>query len=143
MTPTPPPSLVHFIAYTLHCTRLMSSVTFAALYLLQRLKMRFIAVCSSSRHHLFISTFMITSKVICDDTYSNKSRCIVSQGMFALWEINQMECEMCSYLEWQLNLKLSVLKEFESMVQRDFKGLGPYPTHYTLPAPHRVYGRVF
>jgi len=41
---------------------------------------------------------MITSKVICNDTYSNKSWCIVSQGMFVLQEINQMECKMCSYL---------------------------------------------
>ena len=42
---------------------------------------------------------MITSKVICDDTYSNKSWSIVGQGMFQLSEINQMEREMCQYLE--------------------------------------------
>ena len=42
---------------------------------------------------------MIASKVICDDTYSNKSWSIVGQGMFALREINQIEREMCSYLE--------------------------------------------
>jgi hypothetical protein len=29
--------------------------------------------------------------------------------MFALWEINQMEQEMCSYLEWQLNVDPSML----------------------------------
>ena len=28
---------------------------------------------------------MITSKVICDDTYSNKSWLIIGQGMFQLW----------------------------------------------------------
>ncbi len=39
---------------------------------------------------------MIASKVICDDTYSNKSWSIVSQGMFALREINQTEQEMHS-----------------------------------------------
>jgi hypothetical protein len=131
----PSPSLAHFIAYALHRTRLTSSVTFAALYLLQRLKTRFIAARGSSGHRLFISAFMIASKVICDDTYSNKSWCIVGQGMFALREINQMEREMCSYLEWQLNVEPSALKEFESMVRKDFKGPGPYPAHYTLPAP--------
>ena len=78
---------------------------------------------------------MIASKVICDDTYSNKSWCVVGLGMFALWGINQMEREMCSYLEWQLNVKPSALQEFESMVWKDFKGPGPYPAHYTLPAP--------
>ena len=48
-------------------------------------------------HHLFILAFMLSSKIICDDTYSNKSWCIVGQGMFALWEIDQMEQVMCSY----------------------------------------------
>ena len=50
-------------------------------------------------------------------------------------EINQMEREMCSYLEWQLNVELSALKELESMVRKDFKGLGPYLAHYPLPVP--------
>jgi hypothetical protein len=130
-----PPTLAMFIAYALHRTRLHPSVTFAALYLLQRLKTRFVAARGSSSHRLFISAFMIASKVICDDTYSNKSWCIVGQGMFALREINQMEREMCSYLEWQLNVDPSALKEFEAMVRRDFKGPGPYPSSYSLPAP--------
>ncbi|KAI0696657.1 hypothetical protein C8T65DRAFT_710530 [Cerioporus squamosus] len=132
--PAPSPPLANFIAYALHRTRLHSSVTFAALYLLQRLKARFPAARGSSGHRLFISAFMIASKVICDDTYSNKSWSIVGQGMFALREINQMEREMCSYLEWQLNIEPSALKEFEQKVRRDFKGLGPYPT-YVLPSP--------
>ena len=68
------------------------------------------------------------SKAICDDTYSNKSWCVVGQGMFALQEINQMEREMCSYLEWQPNVEPSTLKELKTMVQKDFKGPGSYPT---------------
>ncbi len=34
-----------------------------------------------------------------DDTYLNKSRCIIAQGMFTLREINQMEREICNYLD--------------------------------------------
>ncbi|KAI5994210.1 hypothetical protein EDC04DRAFT_2613257, partial [Pisolithus marmoratus] len=34
---------------------------------------RFLAAWGSSGHHLLISAFMLASKVICDDTYSNKS----------------------------------------------------------------------
>ena len=45
-----------------------------------------------------------------------------------------MEREMCSYLEWQLNIEPEALKEFEAKVRRDFKGQGPYPT-YVLPSP--------
>ena len=77
---------------------------------------------------------MIASKIICDDTYSNKSWCIVGQGMFALREINQMEREMCSYLEWQLNVEPSILRDFEAQVRRDFAGPGPYP-QIILPQP--------
>ncbi|KAI0057892.1 hypothetical protein BV25DRAFT_1830642 [Artomyces pyxidatus] len=77
---------------------------------------------------------MIASKIICDDTYSNKSWCIVGQGMFALREINQMEREMCSYLEWQLNVDPATLRDFEATVRRDFAGAGPYPP-ISLPQP--------
>ena len=109
-------------------------MTFAALYFLRRLKARFPAARGSSGHRLFISAFMLASKVICDDTYSNKSWSIVGQGMFALREISQMEREMCSYLEWQLNVESSALKEFEQKVTRGFKGPGPYPS-YLMPSP--------
>ena len=70
---TPTPRLDHFIAHALHRTRLHPSVTFAALYLLQRLKARFPAAKGSSGRRLFISAFMLASKIISDGTYSNKS----------------------------------------------------------------------
>lgn len=38
----------------------------------------------------FIAAFMMASKNLCDDTYSNKSWCVVAQSMFPLSEINQM-----------------------------------------------------
>ena len=60
---TPTPSLAHLITYTLHRTRRTSSVTFAALYFLQRLKTRFIAACGSSGHRLFISAFMVARQL--------------------------------------------------------------------------------
>jgi hypothetical protein len=63
-------------------------------------------------HQLSISTFMLSSKIICDNTYSNKSWCIISQGMFALQKIEQMEQEICSYLEWQLNVDPLMLHGF-------------------------------
>ena len=67
---------------------------------------------------------MLVSKVICDDTYSNKSRLIVAQGMFRLREINQMEREMRQYLEGELNVDPATLEEFEEMVHKDFVGIG-------------------
>ena len=47
--------------------------TYTALYLLQQLKSCFPTAHGLSRHRLFLSTFMLASKVICDNTYSNKS----------------------------------------------------------------------
>lgn len=120
-----PPRLDHFIAYALHRTRLPESVTYASLFLLQRLKKRFPAAKGSSGHRLFISAFIVSSKVICDDTYSNKSWTIVAQGLFQLREINQMEREMCSYLEWQLCVDKDTLKDFTARVQKYRTGPTP------------------
>lgn len=137
----PLPTLAAFIAYALHRTRLNASVTFCALFLLSRLKGRFPAARGSSGHRLFISAFMIASKVICDDTYSNKSWCVVGQGMFSLREINQMEREMCSYLEWVLNVKPEELAEFEAEVKRDYGTGGAkagIPTSALATSPAQV-----
>jgi hypothetical protein len=90
-----------------------------------RWKARFPAVKGSSGHRLFISAFMIASKVACDDTYSNKSWTVVGQGMVALREINQMQREMCGYLEWQLGVKGGELTEFKRAVE-EYAGPGPY-----------------
>ncbi|KAI6097747.1 hypothetical protein EDD16DRAFT_1476527 [Pisolithus croceorrhizus] len=72
---------------------------------LELLKAQFPTTPDLSSHCLFISTFMLASKVICDDTYLNKLWSIVMQGMFQLQEINQMEREMCQYLEWELKVE--------------------------------------
>ena len=93
------------------------------------IKAQFPAICDFSGHHLFISAFMLTSKVICDNTYFNKFWSIISQGIFSLREINQMKCEIYSYLKWQLNIDLSQLWDFESKVWQDFKRPGPYPNY--------------
>jgi hypothetical protein len=95
-------------------------VTFAALLLLQRLKIRIPAVRGSSGHRLFISAFMIASKVLCDETYSNQSWGIVAQEMFVLKELNQMEREMCGYLEWNLNVMGEEVIEFEASVRAEY-----------------------
>ncbi|EIW55127.1 uncharacterized protein TRAVEDRAFT_22896 [Trametes versicolor FP-101664 SS1] len=132
-------ALVHRVFTCLDLAPLSTSIPPAVLYLLQRLKARFPAARGSSGHRPFISAFIIASKVVCDDTYSNKSRSIVGQGMFALREVNQMEREMCSYLEWRLNIDPRALTEFEQKVRRDFKGSGPYPTSILAsPAPSHV-----
>jgi hypothetical protein len=102
------------------------------LVLLQRLKARFPSARGSSGHRLFISAYMISSKVMCDDTYSNKSWCIVAQGMFTLREVNQMEREMCNYLDWELTVDDPILTNFELAVKADFRETrATYPNYPT------------
>jgi len=38
--------------------------------------------------------------------YWNKSWSIIRQGLFQLWEVNQMEKEMCQCLNWELDVEL-------------------------------------
>ncbi|KAJ7572601.1 hypothetical protein C8J56DRAFT_806869, partial [Mycena floridula] len=114
--------LSYFIAHILYRTKLHPSVTFAALVLLQRLKNRFPMVKGSSGHRLFVSAFSISSKMMYDETYSTKSWVILAQRLFTLNEINQMEREMCSYLDWELVVNNNILSNFEQRVLRDFGG---------------------
>ena len=65
---------------------------------------------------------MITSKVTCDESYSNKSRSIVGQGMIQLRKL-------WKYLNWELDIEPGSLKELEVMVRRDFAVPGPYATY--------------
>lgn len=92
---------------------------------------------------------MIASKVICDDTYSNQSWSIVAQKMFALKEINQMEREMCSYLEWNLNVMGDEVVDFEARIRAEhgpgavphsasLSPEGSYPTPESTPDPQMV-----
>lgn len=120
-TPSPCPSratprLAEFIAYALHRTRLPDEITFQALFLLRRLKSRFPAARGSSGHRLFISALMLASKSSCDDTYSNKSWTIVSQGLFSLREVNQMERELFGYLGFKVNVEMDELTLFRDLL---------------------------
>lgn len=59
---------------------------------------------------------MIASKVFADDTYSNQSWAKVAQNIFTLHEISQMELEMCTLLEWNLNVQGAELVEFKARI---------------------------
>jgi hypothetical protein len=93
---------------------------FAALILLQRLKARFPSARGSSGHRLFISAFMISSKVMCDDTYSNNLGrlslrvCSISakstkwRGKCAItWNGSSQQQTLCSPVSKPLSQKIS------------------------------------
>ena len=98
---SPPPPLsnyFHFIVYySLHRTKLHSSVTFTTLVLLQRLKGHFRTTWGSLGHRLFVSARI---KGHLWHHLLQQAWLIVAQGMFQLQEINQMERKICQYLKW-------------------------------------------
>lgn len=111
--------LDHFISYTMS---LHASVIFANLYLLQHLKLEVNPEAKgSSGHCLFISSFMFTSKIICDDTYS---RSVMYRIMLPLNGQNQI-CWIWS---------LSVLVHPDSIHHYRFKSMFSLPHE---PFPHR------
>jgi hypothetical protein len=68
-----------------------------------------------------------------DSAYSNKScQSIVAKGMFSLREVNQMEREMCNYLEWELTVDEPILVNFESKVTVDFASTQDHYSSYLL-----------
>lgn len=117
----PNPSLEHFIAYSLYRACQPLEVTIAALILLRRLKSRFPAARGSSGHRLFITTFIISSKLLCDDVYSSRSWAVVAQNLFTLGQLSQMEREMCAYLEWDLGVEEAELGLFEARLRTEYR----------------------
>lgn len=111
------PRLAHFIAYALYRTRLPLVVTYYALVLLKRLKTRYPVARGSSGHRLFISALMLASKMLCDDSYNNKSWTIVGQGLFALEEVNQMERELLTYLNLHLDVPMAEIAAFAAELE--------------------------
>ncbi|KJA13190.1 hypothetical protein HYPSUDRAFT_108914, partial [Hypholoma sublateritium FD-334 SS-4] len=112
--------LPFFIAYALYRAELHPAVMFSALVLLQRLKSRFPLARGLSGHQLFISAFRLSSKVMCDYTYSAESWCIVAQGIFTAHQLNQMEREICKYLDWEITVSSLILSSFEKKIRANF-----------------------
>jgi Cyclin, N-terminal domain len=133
-------SLPRFIAYAFHRTRLPTSVAYHALFLLARLKARYPAASCAYGHRLFLTSYMLSSKVICDDTYSNKvcidfisnfifsahicilqSWAIVGQGFYELRDVNLMEREMIHYLSFDLTITAAELEKFTLNVKANYR----------------------
>jgi hypothetical protein len=80
---------------------------------------------------------MIASKMTCDNAYSNKSWCVISQEMFPLGDINLMEREMCGYLEWDLDVKPDDLQNFEAMVCEEYGSASTTPVPVAVSTPRQ------
>lgn len=120
------PPLDQFIAYACYRADLHCSVTFAALYILYCLKIQFPTARGVCGHNMFITAFMIASKFHCDASYSTKSWCIISWDIYTAREMNEMERDMCRFVDWRLNVRKDILQSFEDYVDNAFSKPGQY-----------------
>ncbi|KZV90264.1 hypothetical protein EXIGLDRAFT_837958 [Exidia glandulosa HHB12029] len=122
---SPPVSLAEFIGHIIHRTRLSESVTLSAIALLARFKTRFPHAKAKvdqyrglgTGHRLFLSAFMIASKTIEDNNYSQESWRIVSHYQFSAHDISEMEREMLYYLQWVVNVPVAELGATKDMLR--------------------------
>jgi hypothetical protein len=80
---------------------------------------------------------MLSSKVICDDTYSNKSWAIVGQGFYELRDVNLMEREMIHYLSFDLTITGAELEKFTGSVRQTYKRGVPKTAYVVVPDKSR------
>jgi hypothetical protein len=116
-----------FIAFILCKTGMDESVHYATLYLLRRMKSLYPASMGTCGQRLYLAAYMISAKFLCDDVYTNRIWTKFTQGMFELRVVNQMEREMCAYLDYNFNIAPEVFRDFPDFVKRTYSGPGPYP----------------
>ena len=95
------PELVFFVDSIICHANLPNCVLFGVLCLLHCLGGMHLAGWSD--HELFFIAFIVTSKILCDDSYYNQEWCDeVACGLYALEEINEMEKAFCRCMRWNL-----------------------------------------
>ncbi|EJD51419.1 hypothetical protein AURDEDRAFT_31655, partial [Auricularia subglabra TFB-10046 SS5] len=104
--------LSEFIGYTLHRTRLEPCVTFAALYLLRRLKTFYPEAVSFAGEKLFLISFIAAQKILIDGPYGNRAFATIAQDIMDLKEINTWERELYDDLNWCLAVDPKELETF-------------------------------
>ncbi|KAI1783556.1 hypothetical protein LXA43DRAFT_322659 [Ganoderma leucocontextum] len=124
----PPIPLAKFIAYALHRSNVNESVVFSALYLLQRLKIRFPAAkdCDGmAGHRMFLPALRMVSQSRSSTDYWVD----VGQGLFHREQVEGGERDLRYFLSNYVEIDAAALREFERLVRRDFAGRGPYPNY--------------
>ncbi|CAL9737734.1 PHO85 cyclin-2 [Monosporozyma servazzii] len=99
------PSLVDFIATLVTNSRVGTSILMStSVYLnrLQRILPENIVGMETTRHRLFLGCLIIAAKTLNDNSPMNKHWCKHSNGLLSNKEINTVERELLSYLQWDV-----------------------------------------
>ncbi|KAJ1964030.1 hypothetical protein IWQ62_003047 [Dispira parvispora] len=112
------PSLSSFIRSVVHRTQSPVTAIITALIYLCRLKQRHPSCKGSpgAGHRLILAALITATKYLYDDAYHNRSWVTVSQGLFNLSEINQMEMEFLVFLNFRLSVTRDQWCEFVAII---------------------------
>ena len=131
-----PKPLHEFIEHILRRLEADPAVAFYALYTLNRLKEANPKATSTSGHALFFASFLVAGKTLpdIDSVYSNKDMAGITQGMFSLRVVNQMERKLLEDLKWEVRPPdVNAARVFEEHVRKRYSD-GPRP--WLGPSPH-------
>lgn len=111
--PSPPTSfpnqipLPSYLLNIINRTRINTCTLVAAFFYLDRLKQIHPRCKGSpgSGHRLFLAAIVLAAKYLYDDTFDNTAWATVSSGLFELEQVNHMEREMLSFLDFKLFIK--------------------------------------
>lgn len=95
-------------------TRINTCTLVAAYFYLNRLKLLHPRCKGSpgSGHRLFLAAIVLAAKYLYDDTFDNTAWATVSSGLFELEQVNHMEREMLSFLDFKLFIKTQEWYQF-------------------------------
>ncbi|KAJ1657938.1 hypothetical protein IWQ61_002738 [Dispira simplex] len=112
------PSLSSFIRSVVHRTQTPVTAIITALIYLCRLKQRHPSCKGSpgAGHRLILAALITATKYLYDDAYHNRSWVTVSQGLFTLGEVNQMEMEFLVFLNFRLSVTRDQWCEFVAII---------------------------
>jgi Cyclin, N-terminal domain len=110
-----------FITNIMNRTRLKTCTLTTAFLYLNRLKQHHPRCKGSagSGYRLFLAAIILAAKYMYDDTFDNTAWATVSSGLFPLEEVNHMEREMLSFLDFQLFIKDSEWVNFSENLLLD------------------------
>ncbi|KAJ7186934.1 hypothetical protein C8R46DRAFT_879315 [Mycena filopes] len=131
--------LMFFVATVLHDTRFEDCAVYAALVLLLRLKTHFPHSRGTSGHRLFLAAFMVSSKVLGDRSYTNAAWMRVAGNLCTLREINEMELDLCSRLDWHVSVQYTTILDLSVILVRNFSphSAKPWPSYRLCAFPIR------
>ncbi|KAJ1986120.1 hypothetical protein H4R33_003545 [Dimargaris cristalligena] len=126
------PTLGSFIRSVVHRTQTPITAIITALIYLCRLKQRHPSCKGSpgAGHRLILAALITATKSLYDDAYHNRSWVTVSQGLFSLAEVNQMEMEFLVFLNFRLCVTRDQWCEFVAIIDEKLQSHWQRTGHY-------------